>query len=234
MGTPAGQGSGASASRYVLTRAGDIVDTNAERRANGGMPALKENQTLDTIASRRLGDMFARQYFAHVSPPDTSGATSSAVTIAKDVGYQYLTLGENLALGNFAGDQGVVDAWMHSPGHRANILNIHYTEIGVAVGKGNFKGDTVWIAVQVFGRPASDCPAPDANLKTQIDAEQGQLSQMQNELQAAKAELDSMEPKYGDAYNALVGQYNNLVAQVKSDIAQYNAEVGAFNQCIAA
>lgn len=224
------------AGQYTLTRSGIIADTNAERNQNGGLPALSGNATLDQIATLRLNDMFAKQYFAHVSP-----ASSSAITLAKTVGYDYLSLGENLALGNFKGDADVVTAWMNSPGHRENILNQQYTEIGVAARAGIFEGKSTWIAVQVFGRPASDCPKPSANQRAQIDADQTQVSQMESNLQSMRAELDAMYPKYGPEYNQAVNnyntaveQYNSFIAQIKSEIAQYNAAVEAFNQCIGA
>jgi len=238
--TPAGANAASGRNEYTLTRAGVIADTNAARAANttsspsGILAPLQENATLDDIAQIRLDDMFAKQYFAHISP-----SSSSAVTVAQAVGYDYLELGENLALGNFVGDQGVVTAWMNSPGHRANILDPLYDEIGVAVGDGDFQGKEAWIAVQVFGRPMSDCPAPSATLKTQITSDQNQAAQMQSELQAEHAQVEAMQPQSGDAYNeavnnynAQVDQYNNLVAQAKSEVAEYNGEVAAYNECI--
>ena len=228
-------GAGTGAGSYALSIGGVIIDTNAARATNGGLPALLENATLNDIAQVRLDDMFAKQYFAHVSP----STSSSAETVAAAVGYDYIALGENLALGDFAGDQGVVTAWMNSPGHRANILNTHYTEIGVAVGEGSFQGNESWIAVQIFGRPLSDCPVPDANFKVMIVATQSQISQIQSELQTMQAQMDAMQPRNGGAYNqkvsdynALVDQYNTAVAQAKADISQYNAEVNTYNQCI--
>jgi len=224
----------AKASSYTLTRPGIITDTNTQRAENGNLPALAENTTLDDIAQIRLDDMFAKQYFAHVSP-----ASSSAITVAQAVGYDYLTLGENLALGDFEGDQGVLTAWMNSPGHRANILDTHYTQLGVAARSGDFDGAKVWIAVQVFGRPLSDCPPPDAGLKAQLDGAQGQAATMLDQMNSSKTQLDAMEPKSGDAYtqavnsyNAQVGAYNNFVAQTKDDITQYNTEVDTYNACI--
>lgn len=217
-----------------LTKEGVITDTNAERATNGALPALQENATLDSIASLRLDDMFDKQYFAHVAP-NGSSATTTAVT----VGYSYLALGENLALGGFTSDKDIVDAWMASPGHRANILNNHYTEIGVAVRKGTFQGSSVWIGVQIFGKPSSDCPAPDATLKANITTADGNLTAMNNTLQTEKADIDATEPKSGQAYNdkvsqynALVAQYNDLANQTKTAIAQYNAEAAAFNACL--
>lgn len=219
----------------TLTRAGVIADTNTERAQNGGLPPLAESQALDAIASLRLDDMFENQYFAHVSP---TGA--SAVTVASSVGYNHLALGENLAEGIFDGDGGVVTAWMNSPGHRENILDTHYSEIGVAVREGIFMGQDGWIAVQIFGKPTSACPlAPDDNLKAAIDAAEATLTALSNQLQQAKSDIDAMQPQSGDAYNAkvkdynaLVGQYNALGAQTKTEAGQYNAEVAAFNACL--
>jgi len=198
-----GAGASAGAESATLTRAGIIADTNAARAANGNLPPLAENQTLDDIAQIRLDDMFAKQYFAHLSP-----SSSSAVTVAQAVGYGYIALGENLALGNFAGDEGVITTWMGSPGHRANILDAHYTQIGAAARAGKFQGDDAWIAVQVFGKPLSDCPLPDAALKTQIISEQNQITAMQAQLQLMKAQIDAMDPSSGDAYSQVVNAYN--------------------------
>lgn len=228
--TPAKRG---APPQVPLTVKGVIADTNTARTANSLTP-LAENQLLDDVATLRLEDMFTNQYFAHVSP---SG--ESALTVASTVGYSYLALGENLALGNFAGDQGVLSAWMASPGHRANILDSHYSEIGVSVGKGTYEGQTTWIAVQVFGRPASDCPSPDAPLKATTDSDETQLNQMAVQLSNDDAAINNASPKYGQDYNndvanynALVQQYNTLAAQVKTQVTQYDAEVQAFNTCL--
>lgn len=231
-----GSGSGGSGSggSFTLTRAGVITDTNSQRAANGNLKPLAENTTLDEIATARLNDMFQKQYFAHVAPDG-----GSAQTVAAAVGYRYLAIGENLAQGDFPGDKGVVDAWMGSPGHRANILNIHYTEIGVAVKQGLFQGEQTWLAVQIFGRPASDCPAPSAAEKSAIDTNEAQLNQMNADLAAKKADIDASQPKYGpdynakiSAYNAEVAQYNDLATQTKTEISQYNAAVQSYNTCI--
>ncbi|HUC31548.1 MAG TPA: CAP domain-containing protein [Candidatus Paceibacterota bacterium] len=218
----------------TLTDAGVIVQTNLQRAQNGNLPPLTENPTLDDIATLRIADMFAQQYFAHVGPQG-----ESAITVASSVGYAYLALGENLALGNYAGDAGVVSAWMGSPGHRANILDMHYTQIGVAVREGMFQGAETWIAVQVFGRPASDCPAPDANVETTINLAENQINAMAVQLQSDKIAIDAMDPQSGpdyntqvENYNDLAAQYNNLAAETKTAITAYDAEVTAFNACL--
>lgn len=224
----------AAAPAPKLTTSGIILNTNNQRKLNGGLPALSENTTLDAIATARAADMFQKQYFAHVAPDG-----GNVETVARTLGYEYLAIGENIALGVFAGDADLVDAWMASPGHRANILNKQYTQIGVAAREGVFDGRKTWIAVQIFGRPASACPAIDANLKTKIDTAEAQLAEMQTQIQTKKAEMDAIKPKRGsaynqkvDEYNALVRQYNILLEQTKLQVDQYNAEVTAFNLCV--
>ncbi|MHB8111125.1 MAG: CAP domain-containing protein [Syntrophorhabdaceae bacterium] len=63
-------------------------------------------------------------------------------------------LGENIAKGWYLNDKEIVDGWMQSPGHRKNILNRDYTDIGVAIIKGTFDGIECMIGVQVFGKQA--------------------------------------------------------------------------------
>ncbi len=219
----------------TLTVAGVIADTNVQRAQNGNLPPLAENKTLDAIATLRLDDMFENQYFAHVSPTG-----QSAVTVASSVGYAHLALGENLAEGIFSGDNGVVTAWMNSPGHRANILDTHYTQIGVAVREGMFNGQQTWIAVQVFGKPTSACPAaPDPKLQAAINAAEADLTQMSDQLKQMQSSIETMQPQSGAAYNQAVAQYNAQVsaynalgANTKTEVAQYNAQVSAYNACL--
>ncbi len=225
---------GSARSVNTLTRAGVISRTNQQRTENGNLPALSESARLDDIATLRLDDMFEKQYFAHVAPDG-----SSAQTIASTVRYSYLALGENLALGNFTWDAGVVTAWMGSPGHRANILDTHYSQIGVAVREGIFQHQSTWIAVQVFGKPTSDCPSADASTKESIDAAEAQITTLGAGLEQSKSEIEAMSPRSGPEYNqkvaeynASVQQYNDLVNQAKVMIGQYDAEVQAFNACL--
>ena len=217
----------------TLTQTGIVTETNLQREKNGGLAALPENTLLDQIASERLSDMVTNQYFAHVSPTG-----SSAETVAQADGYNYIALGENLALGNFPGDTGVVAAWMASPGHRANILNTHYTEIGVAAEQAVYQGEETWFAVQIFGRPASDCPAPDPAMKSSIDAANTEIASMASELATQETAINAMspsDPAYNGAvtaYNALAETYNALLAGTKANIGTYNAEVETYNACL--
>lgn len=218
----------------VLTKIGVISWTNIQR-AKFGLPALKESVNLDASVAVKVKDMFENQYFAHDSP-----AGDGVADLAEEAGYSFIMIGENLALGNFENDETLVQAWMDSPGHRANILNANYQDIGVFVQKGMYEGRTTWLAVQHFGKPLSACPQPSESLKVQIEQNKAQITQLQTALEALQREIQAMSRRdrelYNqkvEQYNALVSQYNNLISQTKILVDSYNSGVQAFNACAA-
>ena len=94
------------------------------RSANGLKP-LQENWELSRVARYKSQDMADNRYFSHTSP--TYG---SPFQMIKAFGLSYRFAGENIAYGQRT-PQEVVNAWMNSSGHRANILHASYTQIGV-------------------------------------------------------------------------------------------------------
>ncbi|MDC2864029.1 CAP domain-containing protein [Bacillus sp. BP-3] len=110
-----------------------VVDlTNAERTKQG-LPALKVDTELSKVARIKSEDMQKNHYFDHTSP--TYG---SPFDMMKQFGISYKSAGENIAQGQRTPEE-VVQAWMNSAGHRANILNSGYTHIGVGyVENGNY------------------------------------------------------------------------------------------------
>jgi len=215
----------------VLTIAGIIEATN-KQRTKKGLPALSSNSELNASAQDKLADMFTFQYFEHVSPTG-----ESVSDIVQDHGYQYIVVGENLALGNFGGDEQVVTAWMNSPGHRANIMDTRFEDIGVAVSRGVYNGKEQWIAVQHFARPLSSCPNPSLNLKQEIEihtldlgAYENNISQLKQDIEATPADSPGYRAKI-DEYNVQVVSYNNRVQELKNEIETYNAQVRSFNLC---
>jgi uncharacterized protein YkwD len=216
-----------------LTRSGVIQWTNTQREKNG-LPPLSENSKLNASAEIKAEDMFDDQYFSHYS---SSGV--GAGDLAESTGYQFIAVGENLALGNFKSDETLVQAWMDSPGHRENILNANYQEIGVSVVEGFFEGQSVWMAVQHFGRPLSSCPQVDESLPLKIEENQDKIDNLEDEIVILKLEIQSMKPKRGSSYNQKIEQYNDLVAQYNALIEEtsylielYNSQVKLFNQCV--
>jgi uncharacterized protein YkwD len=116
---------------------------NQQRSANGCGP-VKLNTQLQTAAQRQSDDMAARNFFSHTNP-DGAGPQQRI----EAAGYKWSTWGENIARGQ-ATPSSVMDSWMNSPGHRANILNCAFTELGVGVHTGP---DGPWWT-QDFGAPA--------------------------------------------------------------------------------
>jgi len=224
---------GGQPNQIVLVKSKIIAETNIQRYNNGLLLPLIENAKLSQAALAKANDMFAKQYFEHVSPTGVGPGD-----LVKSYGYEYIVTGENLILGNFKDEKEVVQLWMDSPGHRANILNERFTEIGVAIVKGTYKGQTAWIGVQEFGLSLSSCDQPSESLKGQIDLNQDSIDQLLLQLNAKKAELESTNrrsPQYNklvDEYNQLVKEYNKLVQETKILILQYNNQINAFNECV--
>ncbi|MFD9903414.1 sigma-70 family RNA polymerase sigma factor [Streptomyces sp. NPDC059063] len=131
---PAPQAPSGSTAQQVLTL------VNAERRKAGCGP-LTQNSRLATAAQRHSADMRARNYFDHTSPDGTD--PGQRITAA---GYKWSTYGENIARGQQTASS-VMKSWMNSEGHRANILNCSFKELGVGIEKGS--GGPWW--TQNFG-----------------------------------------------------------------------------------
>ena len=124
----------AAYSKYI-TKAVEL--TNIER-AKYNLPPLKLSVALCKSAQEHADDMYNNNYFSHTSQDgrtmsDRIGKYCSA----------YMYKGENIAMG-CGSPEAVVEGWMNSDGHRANILNINYTEIGIGYNNGywvqNFGG----------------------------------------------------------------------------------------------
>jgi len=198
--------------------------TNIKRQEYGVSP-LEQNSKLDYSAEIKAKDMFSKQYFEHESP---DGQRVS--DLVGDSGYEYIILGENLALGNFKDEEALLQAWMDSPGHRENILNPAYSEIGISVIKGEFEGRTVWIAVQHFALPEKACPSINEALKARIESNQERIESIEIALEAMRGNLKSKRDI--DRYNDLVDEHNALVEENKKLVKEYNSQVGEFNDCI--
>jgi hypothetical protein len=181
--------------------------------------------------------MFARQYFEHISPTQVG-----VDGLAKEAGYEYILIGENLAMGNFENNENLIEAWMNSEGHRENILNSKFQEIGVAVMEGLYNGEKIWMAVQHFALPISYCSKPNESLRSEIESGQSQIEQIKARMETLYATLDKRKPKTKQGideynqmvaeYNSILGQYNLLVEENRKLIDNYNNQVNLFNQCL--
>ena len=123
-----------SASSYAY----QVVDLVNQERAKYGLSALSVDTTLMSAAQKRAIETVTS--FSHTRP---NGSSFSSVL--SEYNYSYRSAGENIAYGQKT-PQEVVNAWMNSSGHRANILNSKYTKIGV----GCYKSGSTYYWSQLF------------------------------------------------------------------------------------
>ena len=111
-----------------------VLDLTNAQRAKAGLSPLKYNATLSNVATLKSQDMRDKRYFSHTSP--TYG---SPFAMMERFGISYTYAGENIAAGQST-PQAVVTGWMNSPGHRQNILNPNYNQIGIGYAAGGSYG----------------------------------------------------------------------------------------------
>ena len=122
-----------------------VIELVNDERALQGLSPLSATAILTNIAEDYACEMIEGSFFDHISPVTGSTVGSRAL----QYGYMFRKVGENLAGGQESPEQ-VLSEWMDSPGHRANILDADYTEMGAAVRLGGEFG-IYW--VQEFGLP---------------------------------------------------------------------------------
>ena len=119
--------------REIASYESEVIRLVNDIRKSYGLSELTENWELSRVARYKSQDMHDKKYFSHTSP--TYG---TPFNMMKKFGISYRTAGENIAMG-YRTPQAVVDGWMNSSGHRANILNSSYKQIGVGyVADGNY------------------------------------------------------------------------------------------------
>lgn len=216
----------------ILTRSGILSIVNAERISRN-LSTMSLNQSLNESATIKAKDILANQYFAHTAPNGTT-----VDDLVEDTGYQYLKVGENLALGEFVSDSDVMKAWMASPGHKANILDAQFDELGVGIQKGVYEGATVYVVVQHFGRPTSDCPSIDKTILATYESVKQKVLDTENELKAIKATVDEgraggqLMNEEAEAFNELNTKYKNYFEELNQIRNTYNLQVQTFNSCL--
>jgi len=117
-----------------------------EQRTGMGLSVLGFNESLAVLARIHADDMAARSYLDHVTPEGVTFKDRLDTS-----GYSYVTAAENLGFASHL--ELIVPDWMRSPGHRANILNKQFTEIGIAIAQGTWQGVAVTYVTAVFARP---------------------------------------------------------------------------------
>jgi uncharacterized protein YkwD len=206
-----------------------IVDLTNKEREKEDLRSLQNSEKLNFIAYKKAKDIIDRDYFAHISPTG-----EGAADLAEEAGYEYLLIGENLAKGVFENNEEIVTGWMESPPHRENILKPQFTEIGVAIEKGIQQGREVWVGVQIFATPASNCPEVDQDLLNKIKQFEELMNKLTVEIDKLKIQIEEGEGnvrKKIDEYNELVNTYNDLKEEIDLKINQYNNQVTERNNC---
>ena len=127
----------------TASEAQEILRLVNEQRAKNGLAPLTLSDRLCELATLKAEDMAENHYFDHTSP--TYG---TPFEMLKQFGVSYRSAGENIAAGQSTPEE-VMNAWMNSSGHRANILSADYTELGVGVAVGQH--GLYW--VQLFRKP---------------------------------------------------------------------------------
>lgn len=152
-----------------ITVNGLLSGTNTER-ATAGISSLNLNTQLNSAAQGKANHMIANNYWAHTSP---DGVTPWYWF--DWAGYDYSMAGENLAYG-FDTSSGVISGWMNSPGHRDNMLNAGYEDVGFGIANGsNYQGGQNTVVVAMYGDPvASSSPPPPAPPPSQTQQAQSQ------------------------------------------------------------
>lgn len=126
---------------------GALLDLTNQQRTNSGLPPLQLNTQLSSAAAGKCSKMLADNFWAHYAPDGTT-----PWYFISQAGYKYETAGENLAK-DFNDSNSVVNAWMASATHAANILNGKYQDVGFATCNGMLTGSETTIVVQMFGKP---------------------------------------------------------------------------------
>jgi len=163
----------------------DVVNQTNKQREQSGLPDLVVNKQLSEGAQSKGVHMFSNQYWAHTAPDGTQ-----PWSFFKQSKYNYSVAGENLAR-DFSNTPDMMQAWMNSPTHRANILNQKYKEIGIAVIDGQLNGVETTLVVQFFGSPISTIPQVTKVAAVQgVQADSTSPTSIQDKLALGQADVN--------------------------------------------
>ena len=153
-----------------------LLELTNKDRALEGIGTLESDPLLEMAAHLKAKHMAENGYFAHVSPDGIN-----PWYWFKEAGYDFVHAGENLAI-NFKDNVKLYEAWINSPGHKANIVNSNFTHIGIAKATGTYKGREATFVVQLFGRPREIKPVliEQAGLEEPIAAVAEESFSLQN------------------------------------------------------
>lgn len=123
-----------SVTNYGSEYADRVLELVNKERAKAGLTPLVIDSKLQYVATEKSKDMAISDYFSHTSPN-----YGSPFDMMKSFGVTYRAAGENIAMG-YKTPEAVMDGWMNSPGHKANILSDNFGKIGIGI----YFGDSVY------------------------------------------------------------------------------------------
>ena len=179
------------------SQAQEVFRLMNDRRTAGEVPALTHNQTLSDLAMQRAAEISLHYDSSHHRPDGTL-----CDTIVQGVYLDSPSFGENIA-GGQTDAQEVMTAWMDSQGHRENILNATFTQVGV----GCFESNGVRTWVQIFGSSTSDTASTD---RTGSEAVQVPISTRTEYLDPAPSGEKALELEAGGNYNFRIVNRNTF------------------------
>jgi hypothetical protein len=177
-----------------------IIDLTNKQRQGLGLEQLKLNDLLTKAANEKAKALFKSQTFAH-----NLGSKKFSAWI-KDAGYDYLFVGENLAI-NFDNSEDIMQAWLNSPLHKKNLLNPVYQDIGVATLSGVFEENESTLVVQIFGTPLLS----PAKLEDNLFPAAGQIYSQAKTYSNENLLTHSLSPRFAQDQGAIIK--TNLASQ---------------------
>lgn len=187
----------------------NIINLTNQERSAAGLNKLKVDSRLSSAALAKANNMFKEQYWDHFGP---NGETPWQ--FIRGAGYYYVYAGENLAKG-FSTSEGVHEAWMASPTHKANVMNGKYKDIGVAVVEGVLLGKRTTLVVQMFGNLTQEVAGATKTVTPKPS------SKVTNESGEIKS-ISIMSPKGG---STIVDPSVDVKGSVKNITGEYSVSV---------
>lgn len=131
----------------ISAKRDELLSLTNQARQTASLSALEDSLELERAAQAKANDMIARNYWGHLGPDETTPWS----WLNKEK-YDYKHAGENLAYG-FSTDQKVIDGWLKSPEHRANLLG-DYTQVGFGLSRGqHYQGGANTVVVAMYATP---------------------------------------------------------------------------------
>lgn len=201
---------------YDKTEVEEVFNLVNQARSENGLAPLSWDYNLERAAVQRASELFF--FFSHTRP---DGRDCFSAVDDLGVGYNYTAMGENIAKTYSPSATSVMNAWMNSPGHRANILSENYNTIGIAM--------TYYGWVQVFGYTN----AINSSKYITYDGQNKTLPLRVSDLYVS-ANADSMEAwigaEKGMSFLFYVGSYSNQEFGNALSVSLFNANVYADNE----